>query len=261
MLQPTNNGNDGTYAFVGPGVPPGYLSPWSATSSEQATGTPGHLTGLLTRNNRSQYYPKSPLGTRRWTFSFRGSLSGPPCRGPTAATSRAMPLHLPASPPRWACRHRSRATTRTRCLRLHPDRADEAQLQPAARSTVLPEPAEPLHVAGLRGRAEPARDGDAVRAGGHQPDHQSEEAPWPLRHRHAGQHSQHCAGRRGEHLAPRLESERGPRGTPDRRSLPGLVSGPRRRGGPWSGGVDPQPGGRPGERNGRVAAARQDPDG
>jgi hypothetical protein len=107
MLQPTNNGNDGTYAFVGPGVP--HLSPWSATSSEQATGTPGHLTGLLTRNNRSQYYPKSPLGTRRWTFSFRGSLSGPPCRGPTAATSRAMPLHLPASPPRWACRHRSKS--------------------------------------------------------------------------------------------------------------------------------------------------------
>jgi hypothetical protein len=51
-------GEGGTYAFVGPGDAPSFLSPWAKTASTLATGTPGHLTGVLARNTLSQYYPQ-----------------------------------------------------------------------------------------------------------------------------------------------------------------------------------------------------------
>ena len=51
-------GDGGTFAFVGPGDAPSFLSPWAKTATTLATGTPGHLVGVLARNTQSQYYPK-----------------------------------------------------------------------------------------------------------------------------------------------------------------------------------------------------------
>ena len=51
-------GDSGTFAFVGPGDAPSFLSPWAKTATTLATGTPGHLVGVLARNTQSQYYPK-----------------------------------------------------------------------------------------------------------------------------------------------------------------------------------------------------------
>jgi hypothetical protein len=100
MLQPTNNGNDGTYAFVGPGDPPGYLSPWSATSSEQATGTPGHLTKLLTRTTGRSTTPSSPL-------EHAGGRSASADRFPVHRVVARPQGH--AGPCRCTCLHHRRA--------------------------------------------------------------------------------------------------------------------------------------------------------
>jgi hypothetical protein len=41
-----------------PADAPSFLSPWAKTASALATGTPGHLIGVLARNTLSQYYPQ-----------------------------------------------------------------------------------------------------------------------------------------------------------------------------------------------------------
>ena len=57
-LNALDGASEGSYAFVGPGDPPSYLSPYALTASKSATGGSGRLVGLLGRSSQSQFYPK-----------------------------------------------------------------------------------------------------------------------------------------------------------------------------------------------------------
>ena len=122
-------GDGGTFAFVGPGDAPSFLSPWAKTATTLATGTPGHLVGVLARNTQSQYYPVAGRWSRRSTSRFRSSPTSRPRHGRTA-TLRTSRRSL-ASPKRSACpQRRSRATTSTR---TSPSRASSPR-SPCSRS-------------------------------------------------------------------------------------------------------------------------------